>query len=37
MQSKTSTIRGHVKDFHFQAEFTCLLEQLWLDTEEGKP
>ena len=36
MQSKTSTTSGSVNDFHFQAEFTFLLEQVWLDTEEGK-
>ena len=35
MQSKTSTTSGYVNDFHFQAEFTFLLEQVWLDTEEG--
>jgi len=27
---------GHAVKFHFQAEFTFLLEQVWLDTEEGK-
>ena len=36
MQSNTSTSRGYVKDVHFQTKFTCLLEQVWLDTEEGK-
>ena len=36
MQSKTSTIRGYVKDFHCQTKFMCLLEQVWLDTEERK-
>jgi len=35
MQSKTSTTSGSVNDFHFQAEFSFLLEQVWLDTEEG--
>jgi hypothetical protein len=35
MQSKTSTTSGSVNDFHVQAEFTFLLEQVWLDTEEG--
>ena len=36
MRSKTSTIRGYVKHFHFQTKFTCLLEQVWLDNEEGE-
>jgi len=35
MQSKTSTTSGSVNDFRFQAEFSFLLEQVWLDTEEG--
>jgi len=34
-QSKTSTTGGSVTDFHFQAEFTFLMGQVWLDTEEG--
>jgi hypothetical protein len=25
-----------VHNFHFQAGFTCLLEQVWLDSEEGQ-
>ena len=36
MQSNTSTTSGYVKIFHFQAGFMFLLEQVWLDTEEGK-
>jgi hypothetical protein len=30
------TTSGYVNHFHFQAGCTFLLEQVWLDTEEGK-
>jgi hypothetical protein len=30
------TTSGYVHNFHFQAGFTCLLEQVWLDSEEGQ-